>query len=235
MSEMRRKTLYERYFKRMLDVVCALTALVVFWWLYVVVAFLVRLFLGKPVLFKQKRPGFEEKLFEILKFRTMTDEYDEDGKLKSDDARLPRFGKFLRATSLDELPEVVNILRGEMSVVGPRPQLVRDLVFMSPEQRKRHDVLPGLTGLAQVNGRNAITWEDKFEYDLKYIEKITFLGDAKIILQTIFKAFVKQEGVSDGVNATAEDFGVYLLNNDKIDLKTYQEKMELSERLLIMD
>ena len=210
------QTFYEKHVKRGMDILCSLLALIVFWWLYLVVALLVRIKLGSPVLFRQTRPGKDEKLFELYKFRTMTDERDENGNLLPDEVRLTAFGKALRKTSLDELPEVFNILKGDMSIVGPRPQLVRDMVFMSERQRKRHLVRPGLSGLAQVNGRNDIDWDEKLDWDLKYIEKITFKGDVKIILQTVIKAFVKQEGITEGDMATAEDYGEFLLKREMI-------------------
>ena len=176
---------YEKYIKRALDIVCALLALAVFCPLYAVIAILVRCRLGSPVIFKQPRPGLidpetgRERIFSILKFRTMTDERDGNGELLPDEKRLTRFGKMLRATSLDELPEAFSILNGDMSVIGPRPQLVRDMVFMTDEQRLRHTAKPGLSGLAQVKGRNAISWEEKLAWDLKYIEKVSFLSDLK--------------------------------------------------------
>lgn len=217
----REKTVYERYIKRMLDLIWATLAIVVFWWLYIIIAILVKIKLGSPVIFKQQRPGLNEKIFSLYKFRTMTDERDENGKLMSDEVRLTKFGKWLRSTSLDELPEVFNIINGDMSVIGPRPQLVRDMVFMTNEQRERHSVRPGLSGLAQVNGRNSISWENKLNYDLQYIKKITFLGDVKIIIQTVQKAFIKQEGITEGDMATAEDFGDYLLRTEQVEKKQY--------------
>ena len=213
--------MYYRFFKRPVDIFCALAAIVVFSWLYILVAVLVKIKLGSPVIFRQPRPGKDEKIFNLYKFRTMTDERDENGELMPDDVRLTKFGKFLRSTSLDELPEAFNILKGDMSVVGPRPQLVRDMVFMTDEQRWRHSVKPGLTGLAQVNGRNGITWEQKLSYDLDYIKKITFMSDAKIVFLTVWKAFVKQDGVAQEGMDTDEDFGDYLLNSGKIDEYTY--------------
>lgn len=180
--------MYQKYFKRIFDFCCGLAAILVFWWLYIIVAVSVRFFLGSPVLFKQERPGLNGKLFTLYKFRTMTDKKDKNGNLLSDDERLTKFGRFLRKTSLDELPEAFNILKGDMSVVGPRPLLVEYLPYYTEEEMKRHDVRPGLTGLAQVNGRNAITWEDKFAWDIEYVNNITFLGDIKIIWRTIFKA-----------------------------------------------
>lgn len=197
---------YERFFKRPLDIICAMLALVVFWWLYLIVAILVRVKLGSPVLFKQDRPGKDEKIFKLYKFRTMTDAKDEDGNLLSDEIRLTKFGKLLRKLSLDELPEAINILKGDMSVVGPRPLLVRYLERYNNEQRRRHEVLPGLTGYAQVNGRNIISWEDKFRLDVEYVDKITFLGDIQIIFDTVKKSFIKQEGISSETSVTMEEF-----------------------------
>lgn len=197
---------YEKFIKRPLDAVCALLALVVFCWLYAIVAVLVRVKLGSPVLFKQDRPGKDEKIFKLYKFRTMTDERDENGELLSDEIRLTKFGKFLRKTSLDELPEAINILKGDMSVVGPRPLLVEYLPRYNARQKHRHDVRPGLSGLAQINGRNACSWEEKFEYDIQYVNKITFIGDFKIVFKTVFKSFFKQEGISSATSATMEVF-----------------------------
>ena len=197
---------YEKYFKRPLDLCCGLAAVIVFWWLYLILAILVRIKLGSPVLFTQERPGKDEKIFKLYKFRTMTDARDEKGQLLPDEVRLTKFGKMLRATSLDELPEAFNIIRGEMSVIGPRPLLVKYLPRYNEEQKHRHDVRPGLSGLAQVNGRNAINWEEKFRYDVEYTNKITFLGDLKIIFQTISKAFVRREGISSATSDTMEEF-----------------------------
>ncbi len=197
---------YERVFKRPLDIICALLALSVFFWLYAVVAVLVKIKLGSPVLFKQSRPGKNEKVFRLYKFRTMTDEKDENGNLLSDEERLTKFGRFLRKTSLDELPEAINILKGDMSVVGPRPLLVEYLPRYNKKQKRRHEVRPGLTGYAQVNGRNTISWEEKFDLDVEYVDKITFAGDLKIIFKTVFKSFFKQEGISSDTSATMEVF-----------------------------
>lgn len=196
---------YEKYFKRPLDLICALAAIMVFSWLYLLVAILVRVKLGSPVLFIQERPGKDEKIFKLYKFRTMTDERDETGKLLPDEVRLTRFGKLLRSTSLDELPEAFNILKGDMSIIGPRPLLVRYLPLYSEEQRKRHAVRPGLSGLAQVNGRNTVSWEAKFTYDVTYAERITFLSDVKILLDTI-KVALKREGISSETSTTMEEF-----------------------------
>jgi len=198
--------IYEKCIKRPLDFLCGLLAVVVFCWLYAIVAILVRVKLGSPVLFTQNRPGKDEKVFKLYKFRTMTDAKDADGNLLPDEVRLTKFGKLLRATSLDELPEAFNIIKGDMSVIGPRPLLVKYLPYYTEEERQRHSVRPGLSGLAQVNGRNAISWEDKFKYDLQYVSKITFLGDVKIILDTVKKAFVRSEGI---VLNALEDFDEY--------------------------
>ncbi len=216
----RRRGMYERYVKRLLDIVLSLVALVILSPVMLVVAGLVRVKLGKPIVFKQQRPGKNEKIFNMYKFRSMTDEKDSDGKLLPDEVRLTAFGKKLRSTSLDELPELVNILKGDMSIVGPRPQLVKDMVFMTLEQRKRHKVRQGLTGLAQINGRNSISWEEKLEYDLEYVENITFLRDLKIIIRTIFKV-LKKDGITTYGMETAEDYGEYLLRKGFIDNIVY--------------
>ena len=228
---------YVKYVKRAIDVTCATGAIVVFSPIYLGVAALVRTKLGSPVLFTQDRPGLvgpdgKETVFKMYKFRSMTDERDENGDLLPDEVRLTQFGKWLRNTSLDELPEAFNILNGTMSVIGPRPQLVRDMVFMSKEQRMRHTAKPGLSGLAQVNGRNAISWEDKMNWDLKYIEKVTFKDDLKIILDTVKKAFIKQEGITQDDMATAEDFGDYLLRTEKVDTKDYEQKQKEAKDIL---
>ena len=198
--------LYERFFKRALDIFCSCMALLVFWWLYVIVAILVRVKLGSPVLFTQDRPGKDEKIFKLYKFRTMTDARDENGNLLPDDVRLTKFGKLLRSTSLDELPEVFNILKGDMSIIGPRPLLVKYLPLYNEEQKRRHEVRPGLSGYAQVNGRNSVSWEEKFRMDVEYVDHVTFVGDVKIILGTVLKAFVKQEGINSETAATMEEF-----------------------------
>lgn len=224
--------MYKKYVKRLADIVCALAALSVFCWLYAIVALLVRINLGSPIIFKQPRPGKDEKIFYLYKFRTMTDKRDANGNLLPDSERLTKFGKFIRATSLDELPEAINILKGDMSVVGPRPLLVRDMVFMTPEQRKRHTVSPGLTGLAQISGRNGITWEQKLNYDLEYIEKISFFKDVKIVLLTVWSAFVKHDGISQEGMDTAEDLGNWLLDNGAVDKDVYDEKVKEANELL---
>ena len=233
----RKMGFYERYVKRTIDVVCASAAIVVFSPLYLSVAALVKLKLGSPVLFTQDRPGLvdedgKETVFKMYKFRTMTDERDENGELLPDDVRLTKFGAWLRNTSLDELPEAFNILNGTMSVIGPRPQLVRDMVFMSQEQRQRHTAKPGLSGLAQVNGRNAISWEDKIRWDLKYVKKISLVEDVKIIISTVKKAFIKQEGITQEDMATAEDYGDYLLRMEKVQKKEYDKKQIEAKMIL---
>lgn len=233
----RQRGLYEKYIKRVLDVIFATGAIVVFSPVYIIVTLLVKFKLGSPVLFIQDRPGMidedgKETVFKMYKFRTMTDERDEEGNLLPDDVRLTKFGAWLRSTSLDELPEAINILNGSMSVIGPRPQLVRDMTFMTKAQRIRHTAKPGLSGLAQVNGRNAITWEDKLEWDLKYIQKISLLEDVRIILKTVEKAFVKQEGITEDDMATAEDFGDYLLRTEKVNLNEYEMKQKEAKKIL---
>ena len=202
---MHKKGLYERYFKRLLDIICSLGFILCFWWLYILVAVLVKRKLGSPVIFKQQRPGLNGKIFTMYKFRSMTDAKDKNGNLLSDAERLPRFGKLLRATSLDEIPEFINVLKGDMSLIGPRPLLVEYLERYNDEQKRRHEVKPGVTGWAQVNGRNAISWEEKFKYDVEYVDKLNFLLDMKIVFLTIKKIVVK-EGISQEGNATMEKF-----------------------------
>lgn len=226
---------YEKYIKRLLDVVCSLLFIIVFCWLYAIIAVIVRVKMGSPVLFKQPRPGIikngKETIFDMYKFRSMTDKRNKKGELLPDDQRLPKFGALLRSTSLDELPEVFCILKGDMSVIGPRPQLVRDMVFMSDAQRMRHTAKPGLTGLAQVKGRNAITWGEKLDWDLKYIEKVSFLGDVKILVETVFAVF-KRSGITDGENATALDYGDALLQAGKVSQEKYDDLRAYANTLI---
>ncbi|MDE5864189.1 MAG: sugar transferase [Lachnospiraceae bacterium] len=202
---------YEKYIKRLLDIVLSLCAIVVLSPVMLITAILVRVKLGSPVIFKQQRPGKidqktgKEKIFKMYKFRSMTDERDENGELMPDSVRLTSFGKKLRSTSLDELPELFNILKGDMSIVGPRPLLVRYIPLYSEQQRHRHDVRPGFTGLAQVNGRNAISWEEKFEWDVEYVKHVTFLNDVKIVLKTV-KVVFDRSGISSETAMTMEAF-----------------------------
>lgn len=226
---------YEKYVKRLLDIICSLLAIVFFFWLYVIIASVVRVNMGSPILFKQSRPGMigkngKEKIFDMYKFRTMTDARDAAGELLPDEKRLSKFGRMLRATSLDELPEAFNILKGDMSVIGPRPQLVRDMVFMSDEQRMRHTAKPGLSGLAQVMGRNAITWEDKINWDLKYIEKISLWNDLKIIGLTVKKVFGHEESRAE-LDVT-DDYGDALLKDGKVRQEKYDALQTYARNLL---
>ena len=220
-----RQGIYARSIKRKLDILLSGTALVVLSPVMAVTAWKVRKKLGSPVLFTQLRPGKGEKIFKMYKFRTMTDERDARGNLLPDEQRLTEFGKFLRESSLDELPELFNILKGDM-----RPQLVRDMVFMTKEQRRRHKVTQGLTGLAQVSGRNNISWEEKLAYDQEYVKHITFLGDLKIIFKTIGNVLKKEDINTDGM-ATAEDFGDYLLRTGQVDQETYDRKQRIARKI----
>lgn len=197
--------IYEKYIKRSQDFCCALAAIIVLSPVMAVTALLVRLKLGAPIIFKQERPGMGGKVFTLYKFRTMTDEKDRGGNLLPDEERLTKFGKMLRSTSLDELPELFNILNGDMSVVGPRPLLVKYLPLYNAHQARRHEVRPGFTGYAQVHGRNAISWEEKFNLDVEYVDHVTFMGDWKIIFQTV-KTVLKREGISSETAATMEEF-----------------------------
>lgn len=200
-----KKGIYRKFIKRPMDFILSLAALIVLSPVLIIVSLFVRLKLGSPVLFKQKRPGLNEKIFTLYKFRTMTDEKDKFGELLPDEIRLTKFGKFLRSTSIDELPEFFNIIKGDMSIVGPRPLLVQYLPLYDEQQKRRHEVRPGLTGYAQVNGRNAISWEDKFDLDVGYVDGMSFIGDWKIIFLTLKKVFVR-EGISSVTAVTMEPF-----------------------------
>lgn len=197
---------YEKYFKRILDFTCAMLAIIVFSWLYIILIVLGAIFMRGNPFFIQDRPGKNGKIFKLIKFRTMDNRKDKDGKLLPDEVRLNKYGRFLRKTSLDELPEAFNIISGDMSVIGPRPLLIKYLDLYNEEQNHRHDVRPGLSGYAQVHGRNTVSWEDKFDMDVWYVNHITFLGDLKIIFQTVGKAFFKQEGISSETSVTMEEF-----------------------------
>ena len=223
--------MYAKYIKRPLDFCLSLCAVIVLSPVLLILTILGAIMMKGNPFFTQLRPGKDEKIFKLIKFRTMTCEKDKDGKLLPDDVRLTKYGKFLRSTSLDELPELFNIIKGDMAVIGPRPQLVRDMVFMTDIQRLRHTVRPGLSGLAQVNGRNAIKWENKLAYDLVYIDNITFVGDFKIILKTLIKVFKREDITEDGME-TAEDLGDYLLKNGSIDKATYIENQEYAKELI---
>ena len=234
----RRISFYEKYIKRIFDIICSVLAIIVFWWLYVIIAILVRIKLGSPILFTQYRPGIidqrtgKEKIFKLYKFRTMIDKRDSNGELLPDNLRMTKFGAWLRSTSLDELPEVISILKGDMSVIGPRPQLVRDMVFMSNKQRMRHTAKPGLSGLAQIMGRNAISWDKKLKYDLHYLKHISFKNDLYILLNTVIKAFLKKEGITEEGKVTSSDYGDYLLSNNQISREEYDKMHRKAERIL---
>ncbi len=235
----RKRLFYEKYIKRLLDIICSLLAIILFCWLYLIIAIIVRIKMGSPVLFKQPRPGMidpktgKERIFNMYKFRTMTDAEDENGNLLPDEQRLPKFGKMLRATSLDELPEAFNILKGDMSIIGPRPFLVRDMVFMSDEQRKRHTAKPGLSGLDKVMGRTAMSWEDKINWDFKYIEKISFLKDAKLVWLTFKKVFVRSNITesNEEIDVTL-DYGDALLKAGKVNQEQYDAFQEEAKKIL---
>ena len=197
--------MYRKFFKRFLDIILSLIFILCFWWLYIIIAILVRIKLGSPVLFKQDRPGLNEKIFKMYKFRTMTDEKDKDGNLLPDAERLTKFGKFLRSTSLDEIPELWNVLKGEMSLVGPRPLLVSYLTKYNEYEKRRHEVKPGITGWAQINGRNNTTWEERFKNDIYYVENISFKLDLKIIIKTILKV-LKRLDINQSDTETMKNF-----------------------------
>ena len=223
--------IYAKYIKRAMDFFLSFCAIIVLSPIMIALTVVGAIAMKGNPFFTQLRPGKNEKIFKLIKFRTMTCEKDKNGNLLPDDKRLTKYGKFLRSTSLDELPELFNILIGDMSVIGPRPQLVRDMVFMTERQRMRHKVRPGLSGLAQISGRNAINWENKLEYDTEYIQNITFLGDWKIIFLTVLKVFKREDISADGME-TAEDFGDYLLETGQISEELYREGQEKSQLLL---
>ena len=230
--------MYAKFFKRLLDFFLSLTALVVLSPVLLILIIVGAIAMRGNPFFTQKRPGKickktgKEKIFRLVKLRTMSNKRDHDGKLLPDHVRLNKYGRILRSTSLDELPELFNILKGDMALVGPRPQLVRDMTFMSEEQRRRHSIRPGLTGLAQINGRNSITWEQKFEYDLQYInEGVTFFGDIKIIFGTFGKVLKRSDTVREGT-ASDLDFGDWLMQEGKVDRDTYDQKQEEAKALL---
>ena len=223
--------MYRRYFKRIFDILSSAFVLFLAFPLLLCLAYLVRAKLGSPVIFSQVRPGKDGKLFRLYKFRSMTDARDADGNLLPDAERMTAFGRKLRATSLDELPELINIIKGDMSVVGPRPQLVRDMVFFTPEEMERQSVLPGLTGLAQINGRNNIDWKERFHYDLQYIQHITFAEDMRIIYRTIFKVGAQEDVATEGME-TSEDYGDWLLRRNRISPDDYAENQMRAKQFL---
>ena len=230
--------IYENYLKRVMDFILSLIAIIIFSPLLVILSLSGLIAMKGNPFFSQSRPGKidkktgNEKIFKLIKFRTMSNEKDKDGNLLPDNVRLNSYGKFLRSTSLDELPSLINILNGDLSIVGPRPQLIRDMVFMSQAQRERHSVRPGLTGLAQINGRNNITWEQKFEYDLIYIKDISFIGDIKIILQTIGKVLKRSDIVREGT-VSDMDFGDWLLQKNEVTYEEYNNKQKEARNILI--
>ncbi len=223
--------MYEKFFKRIIDFILSLLGIIILSPIFIILIVSGTFFMRGNPFFTQLRPGKDEKIFRLIKFRTMDNRKDSNGNLLPDDVRLNRYGKFLRSTSLDELPELFNILKGDMAIVGPRPQLVRDMVFMNSEQRMRHRIRQGLTGLAQVNGRNGISWEDKFKYDLEYVQNVSFLYDLKIILRTL-ETVIKKDGITMDNMATAMDYGDYLLNRKVIDIDEYHCKQLEAQRIL---
>ena len=224
--------MYQKYGKRLFDITASALALVILSPLLLWLAWKIKKNLGSPVIFSQIRPGKNNKLFRLYKFRSMTDAKDKNGNLLPDEVRMTDFGRKLRATSLDELPELWNILKGDMSIVGPRPQLVRDMVFFNEEEMHRQDITPGLTGLAQINGRNNSDWKERFAYDLAYIQEITFCEDMRIIWRTIFKVSKQEDIATNGVE-TSEDYGDWLLRNDYVDELEYIIKMKKADDLIL--
>ena len=229
--------MYAHFFKRLIDFLLSLIAVLVLSPVFLILIVVGAIAMQGNPFFVQLRPGIidkktgKEKIFRLIKFRTMTNKKDTEGNLLPDEVRLVKYGKFLRSTSLDELPELFNILVGDMAIIGPRPQLVRDMVFMTEQQRKRHTVRPGLSGLAQVSGRNNITWEKKFEYDLEYIEKMSFFFDIKIIFKTVGKVFKREDTVREGT-VSDMDFGDWLIRNGEVTKEEYDEKQKLAKELM---
>lgn len=223
--------MYQHAFKRIFDFVSSLTLLICISPLLLYLAWQVRRHMGSPVLFTQIRPGKDGRLFRLYKFRSMKDLRDKDGRMLSDAQRMTDFGRRLRATSLDELPELLNIVKGDMSVVGPRPQLVQDMMFFTPEEMQRQSVMPGLTGLAQISGRNNIDWKQRFAYDLQYARHITFIEDMRIIFRTIFKVSAQEDIATEGMD-TSEDYGDWLLRRGDITQQAYDEKQKEAQKLL---
>lgn len=223
--------MYKKFFKRFFDIILSLIAIIILSPVYLIISVLVLIFMGWPILFKQPRPGKNEKIFNMYKFRTMTNKKDKDGNLLPDNQRLPKFGRFLRSTSLDELPEFFCILFGKMSFIGPRPMLVRDMVFFNDETLKRQSVMPGLTGWAQANGRNSINWDDRFKYDLYYVENLSLKMDLKVILLTI-KTVLKREGIGEDGGNLSIDYGDYLLKHKRVSKKEYDKKQIEAKKIL---
>lgn len=223
--------MYQKFGKRLFDIIASITALIVLSPLLLCLAWMIKKNLGSPVIFSQIRPGKNNQLFRLYKFRSMTDGRDQDGKLLPDEVRMTDFGRKLRASSLDELPELFNILKGDMSIVGPRPQLVRDMVFFTEEEMYRQDVTPGLTGLAQISGRNNIDWKERFAYDLQYIKHIRFMEDLRIIWRTIFKVGAQEDIATNGME-TSEDYGDWLLRQKLVNQEEYTAKQAKAVALI---
>ncbi len=223
--------MYRKFFKRLLDIILSLIAIIILLPIYLILSILVLIFMGWPIIFKQPRPGYKNQIFNMYKFRTMTNKKDKDGNLLPDDQRLPKFGRFLRSTSLDELPELFCILFGKMSFIGPRPMLVRDMVFFNKKTMKRQSVMPGLTGWAQANGRNSLTWDDRFKYDLEYVKKLSFKMDVKTILLTI-KTVFKREGIGEDGGDLSIDYGDYLLKHKRVTKKEYDDNQAKAKDMI---
>lgn len=223
--------MYKKFFKRFFDILLSLIAIIILSPVYLIISILVLIFMGWPILFKQPRPGKNEKIFNMYKFRTMTNKKDKDGNLLPDEQRLSKFGRFLRSTSLDELPEFFCILFGEMSFIGPRPMLVKDMVFFDENILRRQSVMPGLTGWAQANGRNSINWDDRFKHDLYYVENLSLKMDLKVILLTI-KTVLKREGIGEDGGDLSIDYGDYLLKHKRVSKKEYDKKQIEAKKIL---